>query len=220
MALQQIVVRKEQPSEPIDPLAISVKSYYIKTERYDWVAVARGLKGIESFFHMNRRMVVKKFFGQFGRNGAVLDAGCGTGLNLTNLPAGSVGLDINPWNVQKARNYAPQASHVVGDLEMMPFRDGAFSTAICTECLEHVPDSGQALSELKRVLKKRGRLIGSVPRRTWLWRFRQLSSTCPHSEPFHNQYTSPIVKRMLSRFHLLRLRNSTLGLNLMFVAES
>ncbi len=29
----------------------------------------------------------------------MLDAGCGTGLNLRHLPPGSVGLDLNPRNL-------------------------------------------------------------------------------------------------------------------------
>src|SRR4029077_5333996 len=76
-----------------------VKDYYRDVETYDWVDVTDHLRGPEAFFHKNRERVVRKLVARFAPAGQpILDAGCGTGLNLRHLPAGSVGLDINPRN--------------------------------------------------------------------------------------------------------------------------
>ena len=101
----------------------------------------------------------------------------------------------------------------------MPFEDGAFGTVLCTEVLEHIPDPSTALREFQRVLQPGGVLIGSVPARSAIWRLRFLSSTCPHSEPFHNEYLPGEVREMLKGWTVLRLGYSLLRFNVMFVAR-
>ncbi len=197
-----------------------VKKYYINVERYDWVDVVKHFKGIESIFHWNRQRVVQRLVRKYGVGEDILDAGCGTGLNLMKFHSNPIGLDINPWNARKAKIYAPRAGLVVADAENMPFKDGAFSTIVCTESLEHMPHPGLALEEIRRLLIKGGRLIGSVPRISFFWRFRFLSSTCPHDEPFHNEYTVTQIKKLLAAFTLIKIKVSSLRLNIIFIAQS
>jgi len=156
-----------------------VKDYYRKIEDYDWVDVTDNWKGLESIIHKNRERVVKKLIKKFGR-GQYLDVGCGTGLILRHLPQGSWAIDINPRNIARVKKYVPEAKITLGDAEALPYQDNQFDTVICTETLEHLVRSDKALSEIKRVLKVGGVLIGSVPRRSLVWRFRFLSSTHPH----------------------------------------
>jgi ubiquinone/menaquinone biosynthesis C-methylase UbiE len=197
-----------------------VKDYYRDVETYDWVDVSDNLRGPEAFFHRNRERVLRKLVEKYARPGEpVLDAGCGTGLNLRHLPRGSVGLDINPRNLDVVRARVPGCQPVLGDLEAMPFTDGTFGTVLCSEVLEHVPDAARALSEIRRVLRPGGVLIGSVPARSWIWRLRFLSTTCPRDEPFHNEYTTDEVQRMLRGFHVLKLGYSLLRFNVLFVAR-
>src|SRR5438309_1650033 len=108
---------------------------------------------------------------------------------------------------------------VEGDIEAMPFEDGSFATVICTEVLEHVPDPLMALAEIQRVLRPGGTLIGSVPARSLVWRLRFLSSTCPHSEPFHHEYLPQEVRELLAGWSVVSLRYSLLHFNVMFVAR-
>ncbi len=196
-----------------------VKQYYIKVERYDWVDATDKLKGIESIFHWNRSWVITKLLRKNWKGHPIIDIGCGTGLILRKLPSGAIGFDINPWAVAKAKEHAPHAQLVVGDVENIPFRDRTFPMAICTEVLEHVPNPKIALNEIKRILSHSGRLIGSVPHNTIFWRFRILSSTCPHSEPFHNQYNVDEVRMLLHLFIIKYLKLSILRLNIVFIVE-
>jgi ubiquinone/menaquinone biosynthesis C-methylase UbiE len=195
-----------------------VRDYYRDIEEYDWVEVADNFKGLESIFHRNRRRVVRNLVQRYGAE-PMLDAGCGTGLNLAALPRGSTGIDLNPRNLALIRQRLPEHLAVAGDIEQMPFKDASFATVLCTEVLEHVPYPDQALREIRRVLRPGGTLIGSVPARSMIWKLRFLSSTCPGDEPFHNEYRRPEVKSMLEDFDLERVWYSALRFNILFVAR-
>jgi SAM-dependent methyltransferase len=195
-----------------------VRDFYRNIETYDWVDVADNLRGLESFFHRNRRRVIRSALKRYEARAPMLDAGCGTGLNLSSLPAGSVGIDLNPRNLALVRQRLPGHVAVEGDIEDMPFADGTFATVVCTEVLEHVPYPETALSEIHRVLRPGGMLVGSVPARSAIWRLRFLSSTCPGDEPFHHEYVPDEVRAMLNRFDIKRIWLSALHFNVMFVA--
>jgi ubiquinone/menaquinone biosynthesis C-methylase UbiE len=198
-----------------------VKDYYRDVETYDWVDVADNLRGLEAFFHRNRARIVRRLIAKHAVPGApILDAGCGTGLNLRHLPKGSTGVDINPRNVALVRERLPDHHVVEGDVEALPFPDSSFGTVLCTEVIEHIPDPAGALREFRRVLQPGGMLIGSVPARSMIWKLRFLSSTCPHTEPFHNEYLPHEVRAMLSGWSLQHLGYSALRFNVLFVARN
>ena len=197
-----------------------VKDYYRDVETYDWVDVADNLRGLEAFFHRNRARVVRRLISRYAVPGApILDAGCGTGLNLRHLPPGSTGIDINPRNVELVARRLPNHRVVRGDVEALPFEANAFGTVLCTEVIEHIPDPSAALSEFRRVLKPGGVLVGSVPARSMIWKLRFLSSTCPHSEPFNNEYLPDEVRQMLAGWSIEHIGYSLLHFNVLFVAR-
>ena len=197
-----------------------VKDYYRDVETYDWVDVADNLRGLEAFFHRNRARVVRRLIAKYAVRGApILDAGCGTGLNLRHLPPGSTGIDINPRNVELVARRLPNHRVVRGDVEALPFEANAFGTVLCTEVIEHIPDPSAALGEFRRVLKPGGVLVGSVPARSMIWKLRFLSSTCPHSEPFHNEYLPDEVRDMLTGWSIEHIGYSLLHFNVLFVAR-
>ena len=197
-----------------------VKDYYRDVETYDWVDVADNIRGLEAFFHQNRAWMVRRMVAKYATpNAPILDAGCGTGLNLRHLPEGSVGVDINPRNIALLKQRLPNHTVLEGDVEALPFDDASFGTVLCTEVIEHIPDPSAALAEYRRVLQPGGVLIGSVPARSAIWKLRFLSSTCPHSEPFHNEYLPNEVREMLTGWQIESLRYSLLHFNVLFVAR-
>ena len=175
--------------------------------------------GPESLLHRSREKALTRLVRQYGRGDRYLDVGCGTGLILRHLPAGAVGIDLNPRHLERAAKYAPQAHVQTGDAEKMSFPDGSFSTVICTEMLEHLVQPEQALAEIYRVLEPGGRLLGSTPRWSLVWRFRFLSSTHYHNEPFHNEFTTSEIRQLFSAFQVLELRTIFLRANFLFALE-
>ncbi len=57
----------------------------------------------------------------------------------------------------------PGLADVAADLTALPFADDSFDVAIVSHVLEHIPDDGRALSELRRVLAGGGVLVMQHP---------------------------------------------------------
>ncbi len=209
-----------QLKTPSNEQPIKNKTYYMKRERYDWVGIADKFAGIESIYHRARERTMDGLVEKYGKNGYCLDVGCGAGLILRNLPPGAIGLDINRWVLGKAKMYAPKAQLVLGDAEYMPFKENAFSTIIFSETLEHFERDGEVVKEIHNILNKGGVVIGSTPRESFLWRLRFLSATCPHNEPFHNQYKEKRIGKIFSAFGPLTFEHPALLrlLNIYFIA--
>jgi SAM-dependent methyltransferase len=85
----------------------------------------------------------------------VLEAGCGTGAILSELPAHVYlhGLDIDPAALAQCRVHAPTASLVQGNALHLPYPAEVFDIVYCHFLLLWVRDPLQALIEMKRVGK-------------------------------------------------------------------
>jgi SAM-dependent methyltransferase len=95
----------------------------------------------------------------------VLDLGCGAGAFLTALrDAGAepVGAEIAAAAAERARATGVEVRLLEPD-GTLPFGHGEFDLVWCSEVLEHVPDVAAALHEVRRVLKREGRLLLTVP---------------------------------------------------------
>lgn len=195
------------------------KNYYKHIEEYDWVDVTDNFKGLESIFHKLREFLTLRLIKQYKKGKTILDAGCGTGLILRKLPKGTIGIDINPRNIKKAKKHAPHAKVILADIEKLPFKKETFTTIVSTEVIEHQPDPRPTIAELKRVLKRDGLLIGSVPAISPIWFLRFLSSTCPRGEPFHKNFKKEELKKLFNDFTVVNLSRSVLGMSYFFVLK-
>jgi SAM-dependent methyltransferase len=115
--------------------------------------------------------------GGAGERRLALDAGCGTGFQTALLLAlgyRAAGIDLSPGLLAVARRRHRDARFVRGDLQALPWRDGAFDVAVsCGSTLSFVEDPARALGELGRVLRPGGHLVLEVERRWTLdlaWR--------------------------------------------------
>jgi SAM-dependent methyltransferase len=98
----------------------------------------------------------------------VIDVGCGDGRHLRAAAARgcyAVGIDYDLAALRATRSQltAHRPQIVAADAAHLPFGDGAFDVAICTETLEHLPDDRAAVREITRVLAAGGMLLGAVP---------------------------------------------------------
>jgi SAM-dependent methyltransferase len=99
----------------------------------------------------------------------VLDVGCGPGTITLGFaravaPGEVVGIDRELTMVRQAQQLAADHSIAnayfeLGHAEDLPFPDASFDATFANTLLEHVPDPGRVVAEMRRVLKPDG-LIG------------------------------------------------------------
>jgi ubiquinone/menaquinone biosynthesis C-methylase UbiE len=97
----------------------------------------------------------------------VLDLGCGAGrfvAALRDAGAEPVGVELAEAALERARRNVPGADlRLVAPDGALPLAHGEVDLVWCSEVLEHVPDTVGFLTEIRRVLKRDGRLLVTVP---------------------------------------------------------
>src|SRR5918998_3685193 len=97
----------------------------------------------------------------------VLDLGCGAGrfvAALRDAGADLVGVELAEAALARARRNVPGADlRLVAPDGSLPLGHGEVDVVWCSEVLEHVPDTIAFLTEVRRVLRRGGRLVVTVP---------------------------------------------------------
>lgn len=128
--------------------------------------------------------------------GPIADLGCGPGahaLALARRRYDVIGVDGSPRMVEVARMRASQdeidATFAVHDVRApLPFADASLGAAVTVLVLQHLPDPGGFIGEIRRCLRPGGHLLITAPARarstlssqTLYWRLR---ATCYHLAP-------------------------------------
>jgi ubiquinone/menaquinone biosynthesis C-methylase UbiE len=102
----------------------------------------------------------------------VLDVGCGTGIvarevaSRLRATATVTAVDLNANMLAVARTAAAREGLTVewceGDAKQLPFHDAAFDLVLCQFALMFVAEKSAALSEMRRVVTRSGRVLISV----------------------------------------------------------
>jgi ubiquinone/menaquinone biosynthesis C-methylase UbiE len=100
----------------------------------------------------------------------ILDLGCGSGdlirhLNKEKKDCNFYGIDFSSENIKTciSKNKFDNIFFKQGVGEKLEFEDDFFEEVYCMEVLEHVDSFEKTINEIKRVLKKGGKLTLTVP---------------------------------------------------------
>src|ERR1700759_4387601 len=101
------------------------------------------------------------------RGDRALDLGCGDGLftgELARAGADPIGVDVAEAALDRARAREPGLEFRLAPIDgPLPLADNAFDLVWASEVIEHVADTAQWLSEVRRVLAPRGRPLITTP---------------------------------------------------------
>ncbi len=153
----------------------------------------------------------------------ILDIGCGNARDIMPMlqrGATIVGVDLSAGMIAQAQRDLEAAGFrgatlEVGDATNLRFADATFDKVVCSEVIEHIPDTDRAIAEINRVLRPGGLLVVSTPnRQSWygferflLWD-KVLRRRWNH--PFDNWRTPRQVRSLLER-HGFAIRHSGSG---------
>lgn len=136
----------------------------------------------------------------------VLEVGCGAG-NVLNQVVGAelTGIDLSDGLLKKAKDrLGCRAKLVKADAAALPFDDGHFSVVYCTEVLEHVLDPVAVLKEMRRVMRKDGVCVVSIPNEALINTIKKVALNNPVGRKFLGEKddTYHASKKMDDEWHL------------------
>lgn len=138
-----------------------------------------------------RAELFRRYVGGPGRR--VLDVGCRFGALTRAYLAGNdvVGLDVDRLALDEAARLGIETVWADAE-ERLPFEDESFDVVVAGEVLEHVRDPALLVAEARRVLRRGGTLVGSVPNAFRLKnRLRVLAGRQPEDDPTHLHLFTP-----------------------------
>ncbi len=134
------------------------------------LAVIREAEERHFWFRERRHRIGSAFLRHVPKSARILEVGSGTGFvaeHLQQLGFAMEASDLYPEALEylKARKISPLYQF---DLLDPPF-EGEFDVVALFDVLEHFPDPCAALVSIRRMLKREGLLILTVPAHMWLW---------------------------------------------------
>lgn len=102
------------------------------------------------------------------KKGRVLDIGCGTGIHskyLAKMRYEMYASDLSSELIVEAnrKSREKKIKFLISDAERIPFKDKTFDYMFCGALLHHLPNRTQTIREIRRVLKKGGKVFSFDP---------------------------------------------------------
>jgi SAM-dependent methyltransferase len=134
----------------------------------DWGEVWEGQELTEKYLRSVAWDGYPEIFARYLAPGSlVLEAGCGLGKYLIYLKRAGyrvIGIDLEEQALSRAQAFESGLTFGVADISALPFRSGAFDVYVSLGVAEHFEAGpGDVLAEARRVLRKGGLALISVP---------------------------------------------------------
>jgi SAM-dependent methyltransferase len=127
------------------------------------------------WWYVGRRQIIRSLIERIcttlsNSNLRILDVGCGTGANLKVLAeyGQAEGVDISQQAIDFCRERGLD-SVKLGAIEHLPYESSYFELVTALDVIEHLDDDVAGLREIRRVLRRDGRLLVFVPAFMFLW---------------------------------------------------
>ncbi|MDD5085428.1 MAG: class I SAM-dependent methyltransferase [Candidatus Omnitrophica bacterium] len=140
----------------------------------------------------------------FAKGIKVLDAACGCGYGSFMLAESGAkqvtAMDKNNGSINFAKDSYKRSNLVFygGDILYVPEDNGEFDLVVAFETIEHIKENKQFLKEVKRLLKKNGLFLASVPNSSF---FKIEGGKSWSASKFHvGEYTERDLSQLLSPF--------------------
>jgi len=134
-------------------------------------------------------------------------------------------IDAYSKAIEFAKKHYPKINFSVAEAEKLPFKNNQFDVILCYETIEHIRDPQKAVLEMKRVLKKDGKLIlamdsGSLAFRV-IWFFWEKSYGRVWQEAHLNPYHYSDLEKLVSKSGLKIVKRyfTHFGLEVVLVLE-
>ena len=208
-------------TQPVAPVRNEAIRQYWDHRIHD-LEISRHAPGTPGFFadldeyhfdKLHHLLRLVDFEGQRGR--AVLDVGCGTGVDLVRFAragAHATGVDLAPSAIALARqNFEIQklnADLIVADGEALPFPDARFDLVFAHGVVQYTGNDQALVDECRRVLKPGGLAIFQVYNRvSWLNLLSKVMKVGLEHEdaPVLRKYSAAEFRRLLRGFSDVRL---------------
>lgn len=156
------------------------------------------------WWHTGRMNIVDKQLAKLstGKSLKILNIGCGTGGTIPTLEkygdVTNVDISTEALKFLKSKGYSGK---LIKD-HRLPFKEGEFDLVVAFDVLEHIDQDRLSLDEWRRVLKKNGKVIVTVPAYEFLW--------SGHDTSLHHQrrYTRSRLDWDLKKSSFSKLKNS------------
>ena len=117
-------------------------------------------ESLSGYFY--RRLILYPFL-RLIAGSEFLDVGCGIGIFLKYGSKKSLGLDVNPFNIDLINKSKKERALLIKANGEFPVRSESFKTIICDQVLEHIEDPTTIIKEITRAVKKNGKIIIGLP---------------------------------------------------------
>lgn len=187
----------------------------------------------EKWLWQQKKVSIKSFLKKLDIK-TVLDLGCGDAGMLDSIDkhVNYTGIDISPTQLEYANKYAKKIKRnnirlILGDiLNLKEIKNSSYDVTIVCDVVEHVLNPQKLLRESKRVTKKGGFIIFSIPNEYMLELTRALLLRFPLRSPDHINALSPkdiedIFPKVIAQKNIpLKFSSSLSLIRLLFVQKT
>ena len=159
MQNQRITVENESGERRINEHAQKAAA------RFDGWAATYGEDRLAPWFRFYQAFAISRL--NLTEAGSFLDVGCGPGWAVReaskHIHSGKAcGIDISPKMINKAIAQSEEIKNIefrVASVDTIPYPEESFRSVLCTSSFHHYQNPLGALSEIRRVMKKEGKLV-------------------------------------------------------------